>query len=62
MAAYAEGFNHLETCNVGKQRRETDAETTHRCASLTTINTISIWLTSRKFGGAAALSRRGFWI
>jgi len=28
MAAYAEGFNILKHANVGKQRRETDAETT----------------------------------
>src|SRR6266581_6667794 len=28
MAAYAEGFNILKHANVGKQHRETDAETT----------------------------------
>jgi hypothetical protein len=54
MAAYAEGFNILKHANVGKSAGVTDAETTPRFATPSTISTISTCPRSRSSGGAAA--------
>jgi 6-phosphogluconate dehydrogenase len=53
MAAYTEGLGVLRAANVGKQQHAIDAETTP-LRDPEYYSTTSIWLTSRRCGGAAA--------
>ena len=59
MAAYAEGLGRSQRRQHRQEKPRRSMPKPRRCAIPNIINTISIWPTSPKSGGAAASSRRG---